>query len=129
MKIIFDPPLTERAQYFLKRCGYREILDRKNGRRSWVRPLNHTGHYPRFHCNIVDDRSVSQIIDVHYDVLRPLHRKESSASENSGPVLEQEIERIQALGQPRRDGGETAVSTASQKKKKIPWWEKLFFGG
>ncbi|KKS93615.1 MAG: hypothetical protein UV70_C0008G0014 [Parcubacteria group bacterium GW2011_GWA2_43_13] len=127
MKIIFDPPLTERVQYFLKRCGYREILDRKSGRRSWVRPLNRSGHYPRFHCHIADDRAVSHIIDVHYDVLRPLHRKESSASENAGPVLEQEIERIQALGQPRREGGKTAVSTTEEKK--ISWWEKLFFGG
>ena len=54
MKIIFDPPLTERVQYFLKRCGYREILDRKSGRRSWVRPLNRSGHYPRFHCHIAE---------------------------------------------------------------------------
>lgn len=129
MKVVFDPPLGETVQYFLKRCGYREIFDRINGRRSWVHPINRTGHYPRFHCHIVDDTPIRHIVDIHYDVLRPLHRKESSASENSGPVLEQEIERIKALAQNRREGGDIVSTTMAVKKKKIPWWEKLFFGG
>lgn len=126
MKLQFEQPLAETLRYFLKRAGYKEIFDRKSNKHSWVKPLNRTGRYPRFHCYIVNEKPGSQAIDIHFDSLRPLHRTEASTSENSGPVLEKEVARIKSLATGGLPSIQSADVASPKKEIKKSWFEKIF---
>jgi hypothetical protein len=127
MKLQFEQPLAETIQYFLKRAGYKEIFDRRSNKHSWIRQLNRSGRYPRFHLYIVNETPGSQAIDIHFDALRPLHRTEASTSENSGPVLDQEVERIKGLATGSLPSIQSSeVKQPKKEVKKKSWFEKIF---
>ncbi len=121
--------LSETGEYFLSRCGYKRIFDRVSSKGSYIRHLNRTGQYPRFHLHICAEHNDRFIVDLHYDVVRPRHSRGSSASENNGSVLQKEMYRLQLLAQPSGISAVESNTALSKKNHHAKWWRKILFGG
>lgn len=84
---VFDPEM------FIRRCGYGRILDRHEGRISYVRRLT-SGLYPRFHV-YVDDLGDDFSFNLHLDQRAPVYRNVTAhAGEYDGATVEAEAARI-----------------------------------
>ena len=88
---------TETLLNIMRRCGYApERMDEKTGELRFFRSL--TGRrYPRFHLYAMQNHD-EIILNLHLDQKQPSYQGSSAHSgEYSGPLIEQEVERILSL--------------------------------
>ncbi|EKD49910.1 MAG: hypothetical protein ACD_63C00014G0006 [uncultured bacterium] len=79
---------------FMRKFGYIEHRDPRNGRNSFIRRAKPGGtFYPRFHAYVKEIGDHLEI-NLHYDWRRPLHKKVARSAEDSGDVVEREAKRI-----------------------------------
>lgn len=118
--------LRDNPHNFLRRAGYGYIRDRRSGQDSYVRRLSN-GHYPRFHCYVFEQGG-QVTFNLHLDQ-RP-GRYESvtaHAGEYDGGLVQQELDRLQAVidGAARTGGGAESFDDILEKdktEKKKSWW-------
>jgi len=76
----------------LRRAGYFGIIDRKNGKSSFTKPLSRLSHYPRFHLYI-EENGENLIFNLHLDQKQVSYEGETAHSadyEDSGVRAEAE---------------------------------------
>ena len=133
MKSFLPGPLLENARNFMRQAGYGELRTH-HGQISYARRLG-GGNFPRLHAYVEDDRGGIQI-NLHLD------QKEHSigsgaahAGEYEGPLVEQEMTRLLALGSPLRSTEKTSPSPSQTprpykgfdgEEKKTGFFGKLF---
>ncbi len=80
---------------FLKRAGYSFIVDRQNGKESYVRRLS-SGYYPRFHMYVTESED-NIIFNLHIDQQQSsISRKRHKSEYDSERVLN-ELKRLRQL--------------------------------
>jgi len=116
--------LSETPAVFLRRVGYTYIFDRKTGKESYVRRLT-PNFYPRFHCYLFDQGG--QItFNLHLDQ-RPTRYEgqRAHAGEYDSPLVQNEMDRIQAAFDNQKNNNQTAGDSWEQiaeKKPRKKWW-------
>ncbi len=82
------------AEYFIRRCGYGRVLNRRSGQTSYAKRL-HRDLYPCFHVYIKEITD-NWVLDLHLDQRAPIYAGVTAHSgEYEGEVVEKEAERIQ----------------------------------
>lgn len=141
MKIILNKKaITINPSRFLRESGYAYIIDRNNGKESYMRHLGRD-RYPRFHVYFQDleDRV---IFDLHLDQKKASYEgTHAHSAEYDGDVVETEIERLKNLLRPKTanpgdlqgEQGETkdplkqmGQGQINNSKQKKPWWKSVF---
>lgn len=97
MKITI-PKTTENPRDLIRRAGYAEFRDPNTREISYVRRLR-GDFFPRFHCYL-EEEAGNVVINIHLDQKQPSYRARgvrAHAGDYSGPVVEQEADRIKAI--------------------------------
>jgi hypothetical protein len=82
--------------FFIRRCGYGQVFDRRSGETSYAKRL-HGDLYPRFHVYIKDEGE-NFVFNLHLDQRATRYEGVTAHSgEYDGPVVEKERERIVGL--------------------------------
>jgi hypothetical protein len=86
-------------EYFLKKCGYLEIMNPHTKENSFVRSLDFGRFYPRFHIYI--EKTAGQFtLNLHLDAKKPSYEGIAAHSgEYDGEVVEKEAKRIQLISE------------------------------
>jgi hypothetical protein len=83
-------------ELFIRRCGYALLRDRNGNIKSFAKRF-HGELFPRFHLYL-EENSDSWLLNLHLDQKAPVYAGVTAHSgDYDGPVVEQEIARIQAL--------------------------------
>ncbi len=95
-----DYPLSDDIQQnpkiLMQRAGYHEFIDPNTGETSYIRRLT-TEFYPRFHV-YVDETRKGRVVSLHIDQKHASYAgSKKHAGEYSGPIVEEELERIKAV--------------------------------
>ena len=130
MKTFIKGPLPDTARNLLRRLGYGEIIG-KGQQISYARRLS-GDHYPRYHA-YVEDRDGGIQINLHIDQKKASYAGSTAHSgEYEGPLVEQEMERMQhsiaslSNTQPAARATPqvtTPKTTAAPEKKKSSFWD------
>lgn len=83
-------------QGLMRRIGYLSLRDPRTEEVAYVRRLRR-GFYPRFHLYPSLDQMGNLILDLHYDLAKPMHKRGTSRVEKQGEVLEAEKQRIMSI--------------------------------
>jgi hypothetical protein len=104
MKILFKNTYKMIPKQLLRKAGYREFVDPRTRKTSYVRTLRPGGFYPRFHV-YVDLLDQGFQVNLHLDQKQASYRGTSAhAGEYDGPVVEQEATRVQQVIEGMRMG-------------------------
>jgi hypothetical protein len=100
MKFIIPGPLKDNIYNISRKIGYQFVRAQKdadgNDEADFARVMGASG-YPKFHL-YVKFRSSDLIFNLHLDQKRPSYPGTSAhAGEYQGPVVEEELKRIQSL--------------------------------
>lgn len=88
--------INKNIAHFMRDLGYLHIHDRISGKNSFVKKLR-MGQYPRLHAYIKEVEG-SFILNLHLDQKKPSYgNAHAHSGEYTGPVVEEEVERIKSL--------------------------------
>ncbi len=92
MKINFNQRFNKNSDFFIRRCGYGQIHDRRTGQFSYVRRLRGS-LYPRFHLYIGSEDPL--ILNLHLDQKQVSYEGQHAHSgEYDSDLVKQEGQRI-----------------------------------
>ncbi|PIT94082.1 hypothetical protein COU00_00885 [Candidatus Falkowbacteria bacterium CG10_big_fil_rev_8_21_14_0_10_43_11] len=113
--------LQEQPANFLRRAGYAYIHDRHSGRDSFARRLTRD-FYPRFHCYVFEQGG--QItFNLHLDQRQTRYAGQTAhAGEYDGPLVQEELDRLQAMAEQQISKDETFAEITKERPKKKSWW-------
>lgn len=96
MKILIPKIKISEPVSVIRRCGYGQVLDRRENKISYARRLT-GGLYPRFHVYI-EDAGENWSFNLHLDQRAAIYRGVTAHSgEYDGEVVENEAARIQSI--------------------------------
>ena len=105
MKVIFNQKFNQNPDFLIRRSGYGQIRDSKNGQISYVRRLR-TDFYPRFHLYVNSDNPL--VLNLHLDQKKASYEGYTAHSgDYDSEIVKQEAQRIyNAILQEKKEGEE-----------------------